>query len=297
MSPNWQNLTGLRQIVDQFDIFLFDVWGTLHNGERLIPEAAECLKVLRDAQKSLFLLSNVPRPRNASIARLQEMGLERPHYTDIITAGELVHQTLRQPQNGWYGNFFYLGPDRDRDLFQHIHGLQEVPAPSKANFVLNAGPKEYSHTLKDYEPLLEQCIDYKLPMLCANPDRVVIVGTDYAVICAGTLAHHYESSMNGKVYYYGKPYSEIYEWCFRQTPSPTKERILAIGDNLLTDIKGANDIGISNVLLTTGIHYHDLYPMNNNPSTLTALPEQHILTSFFQRHNCTPSYLMSRLVY
>ena len=38
--------------------------------------------------------------------------------------------------------------------------------------------------------------------------------------------------LGGEVVYFGKPYKEIYEMCFN-----TNEKVLAIGDNLRTDIK------------------------------------------------------------
>ena len=66
--------------------------------------------------------------------------------------------------------------------------------------------------------------------------------------CAGSLAAIFEK-LGGNVIYFGKPYPEIYNFCMKKN-----ESILAIGDNIRTDIKGANKMKFDSLFITGGIH-------------------------------------------
>ena len=87
-------------------------------------------------------------------------------------------------------------------------------------------------------------------MLCTNPDLIVHRGlkTEY---CAGSVAAVFEK-LGGSVVYFGKPYPEIYNFCIKKN-----EKILAIGDNIRTDIKGANKMKFDSLLITGGIHQNE----------------------------------------
>ena len=73
------------------------------------------------------------------------------------------------------------------------------------------------------------------------------------MICAGLLAEYYES-IGGDVNYYGKPYDEIYNYCYEKISQTNKRKILVIGDSLDNDIKGANNQNLDSLLVTDGIH-------------------------------------------
>ena len=76
-----------------------------------------------------------------------------------------------------------------------------------------------------------------LPMICANPDLIVIRG-GREIICAGSLALRYEE-IGGSVRWLGKPKAEIYEYRFRELADFDKPRIAAVGDLFRTDLAGA----------------------------------------------------------
>ena len=253
-----QIITGIKEIADQYDAFLLDLWGTIHDGTHLYPGVVTCLEQLKERGKSICLLSNVPRRCTSVIERLKEMGLSRDAYDHIVTSGEAVYQVLMDRPDEWYRRlgqrFYHLGPERDRDLFteHHIPSLIEVKTLAQAEFILNTGPLEYDDSLEDYERTLQDAIDLKLPMVCANPDLIVLVN-EQDVICAGTLAQHYEQ-LGGYVMYHGKPYTSIYDQCFMQIGPMTRSRTIAIGDTLRTDIRGAHEAGLASCFVPRGIH-------------------------------------------
>jgi HAD superfamily hydrolase (TIGR01459 family) len=98
-------------------------------------------------------------------------------------------------------------------------------------------------------------------MVCANPDIVVERGSTL-VYCAGALAELY-ATMGGEVLYAGKPYRPIYDMAMAKVAAaagrtPPLKRVLAIGDSLRTDLKGAHALGVDFLFVTGGIHAEEL---------------------------------------
>jgi HAD superfamily hydrolase (TIGR01459 family) len=110
-------------------------------------------------------------------------------------------------------------------------------------------------------------------MLCANPDQVVQRGGQL-VYCAGALARAYEK-IEGEVVYFGKPYPAIYDLALetmRQATRRTITRVLAVGDAVETDLKGANAMGFDALFVAHGIHAAELGEMTTE--TLAQLFEK-----------------------
>ena len=111
-------------------------------------------------------------------------------------------------------------------------------------------------------------------MICTNPDLIVQRGST-KVYCAGTLAAIFEE-LGGKVVYFGKPYPEIYNFCTNKG-----ETILAIGDNIRTDIKGANNMKFDSLFITGGIHKSEFLnlPLENYDKILE---KYKVKTNYYQ---------------
>lgn len=248
-----QFISGIQEVVDQYDAFVIDLWGVIHNGKKPYPWALETLKNLKALKKTTLLLSNSPRRVFASEAHLEDMGLERSLYTHIYTSGEDTHQGLKNRPDAWHQKlgerFYHIGPEFHYPMFSELN-YQKVSSPSEADFLLMTGA-ELSH-IEDYEKDLKNAIDRNLPMLCANPDRVVVSGGKI-ILCCGGVAEQYEK-MGGDVFYHGKPYPAVYRPVFSLLGNTAPSRILAIGDSLTTDIKGAMGNGIDGALIMGGIH-------------------------------------------
>jgi HAD superfamily hydrolase (TIGR01459 family) len=98
-------------------------------------------------------------------------------------------------------------------------------------------------------------------MVCGNPDMVVERGSTL-VYCAGAIADLY-ARMGGEVLYAGKPYPPIYDMALAKAESAAgrkiaPNRVLAIGDSVRTDLKGARTVGIDFLFVTSGIHAEEL---------------------------------------
>ena len=105
---------------------------------------------------------------------------------------------------------------------------------------------DHNRDLNYYRELLEKYINRK--MICTNPDLIVDRGKKRE-LCAGSVAMIFEK-LGGEVIYFGKPYPEVYHQSFDNN----NKKILSIGDNLNTDIRGANLLNYDSLLISNGIH-------------------------------------------
>jgi HAD superfamily hydrolase (TIGR01459 family) len=253
-------LNGFSQIASDYDGFVLDLWGVIHDGVRAFPHAVDCLARLRDAGKRTLLLSNVPRPNAAVQTMMRGMGIEDALYTDILTSGEAVRRALKSPPDAWWSalgsRVYHLGPERDRPILEGLP-LNSVATPAEADFVLNTGPDDHRNPsdMAEFEPMLQDCASHRLPMICANPDLEVIRG-GVRVLCAGSLALRYQA-LGGDVRSLGKPDPAIYRPVLAQLDLP-KERVLAVGDSLRTDIAGADSVGLASCWVLGGLHGTEL---------------------------------------
>ncbi|MBP2233349.1 HAD superfamily hydrolase (TIGR01459 family) [Azospirillum agricola] len=254
-----QQLPGIASVIDRYDGFILDLWGVLHDGERAYPGVPDCLDRMKAAGKTICLLSNAPRRTAGVIAKLDGMGLGRDRYHHVMTSGEAAYEALRDRDDPWHAalgrRLYHIGPERDTDVFEGL-GYSVAATPDEADFVMNTGIVVFGETLADYQPQLDACRHANLPMICANPDLIVMVGPQM-VICAGTLAARYEA-MGGDVRQHGKPHAPVYDRCLKLMGLGDKSRILAVGDSLRTDVAGANAAGLDVALVTAGIHQEEL---------------------------------------
>ena len=251
-----QHLPGFSALADRYDGFILDLWGVIHDGVQALPGAVDCLSRLRAAGKRTLLLSNVPRPNHAVQAQMRPMGIGDDLYTAILTSGQAVHEALRDRPDLWWAelgrNVFHLGPARDRPVLDGLDFIR-VDDPANAHFVLNTGPDDHANPtdLAAFEDVLAACRRHGLPMICANPDLVVIRGGQ-RVLCAGSLAVRYQE-LGGDVRSLGKPDPAIYQPALERL-GLAPSRILAVGDALHTDMAGAASVGLDACWVLGGIH-------------------------------------------
>jgi HAD superfamily hydrolase (TIGR01459 family) len=283
-------LRGLSGLARDYDAFIVDLWGVLHDGVTAFPEAVACLEELKARDKRILILSNAPR-RAAEVARRSvELGVRAELFDAVVCSGEAVWRQLKARRDPWYRALgrrcYHLGPERDHGLRAGLD-LDFVNTLAGADFVLNTGTLAGEDRAADYAPLLEAALARGLPMVCANPDLEVIRG-GRREICAGALAALYER-LGGRVRYEGKPHRAIYETCFTALGSDRPEAILAIGDSLRTDIAGAQAVGVAGVFVTGGIHAEELGAAEGAP------PDSAALAALFAASAVTPLAVLDAL--
>ncbi len=241
-----------------YDVLFCDVWGVVHNGMAAFPAACEALMRFRSGGGTAILITNAPRP-GASVARiLDRLGVPRETYDAIVSSGDVTRGIVEQRRSQ---KVFHLGPERDKPIFA---GLDIAFAPLEtADYVVCSGLFDDTiETPETYRDMIAAMRARSLFMVCANPDIVVERG-DTLVYCAGAIADAY-AALGGEVLYCGKPHAPIYETALATAAScrggqpPPLCRVLAIGDSVRTDLKGAKAFGIASMFVVSGIHAEEL---------------------------------------
>ena len=246
MSKNLEE-TGLKSIVSKYDLFFIDIWGVVHNGIKLYANAVKVLEELSKIKKKFILLTNAPRPNLTVINTLKGMGLNKFSET-VFTSGEASLRYILEKFNK--KKFFHLGPTRDFDLFKKFKN-NKVNSIDDSDYILCSGLfEEHEDDLEYYKILLSTQLSKK--MICTNPDLIVDRGNKREY-CAGSIAKSFKE-INGEVVYFGKPYAPVYELA----ANIKNKKILCIGDNLNTDIKGAMNQNFDSLFITSGIHKKEI---------------------------------------
>ena len=239
---------GLNSIADSYQLFYIDLWGVVHNGINLHKEAINVLKQISKKKKDYVLLTNAPRPNSSVKKFLEKMGMEKEIRDHVFTSGEAALNYLKK--NFLNKNFFHVGPPRDFDLFKNFQN-NKTSDIEKSEYILCTGLfDDHDKDLIFYKNLFEKHLKKK--MICTNPDLIVDRG-NVREFCAGSVAMVFEK-MGGDVVYFGKPYPEVYN----QSINNKNKKILSIGDNLNTDIKGANLLNYDSLIISNGIHKNEI---------------------------------------
>lgn len=271
-----------------YDVLLCDVWGVVHNGIAAFPDACDALMRARARGTVVVLITNAPRPSEAVEGQLRHFHVPPETYDAIVSSGDVTRSVV-EARHG--KSVHFLGPERDRPVF---NGLNMTFAPVEtANYVVCTGlENDDVETPDDYRERLDAMLARKLFMVCGNPDVVVERG-DRLVYCAGAIADLY-ATMGGEVLYAGKPYRPIYDMALERAEQVFGRkvplaRVLAVGDSLRTDLKGAHTIGVDFLFMTAGIHAEELGGRDK--------PDLDALHGAFVAAGEVPKAVMQRLVW
>lgn len=275
----------LDEIADGYGVVLCDVWGVLHNGMRAFPDAVTALRAARAKGRAVVLVTNSPRPRRGVADQLAALDVPADCYDAIVSSGDVTRRLIAEGPR----RLFHLGPDRDLAIYDGID--VELCEEFEAQAVVCTGLfDDDDETPEDYADMLRRFRMRDLPFICANPDIVVERG-DELIWCAGALARDY-ARLGGRTEIAGKPHRPIYEAALTVASgilgrTVGKEDALAIGDGILTDIKGAADNGIDVLFVSAGIHAGEYGPAH--------APDQARLSAFLEGHGYAPVAVITRL--
>lgn len=285
MADTPRTIASLKDISGRYAAILCDVWGVLHNGVEHFGQAAAALAAARDRGLAVVLITNAPRPHEGVEAQLASLAVPEAAWDCVVTSGDVTRELVSAGPR----RIFHLGPERDLSLYD---GLDiEIVEEFEADSVVCTGLfDDEIETPDDYAEMLRRLRARNLPMVCANPDIVVERG-DRVVWCGGALARDY-GLLGGRTLVAGKPHAPIYAAALKAAGEVLgrevrREEALAVGDGMLTDIKGAHDNGIDALYVSGGIHSRDY----GHPDD----PEPEKLQAFLDRHGFTPVATMPKL--
>lgn len=274
----------LGEITDDYDVVLCDVWGVLHNGVDPFPLAGEALTAARSGGATVVLITNSPRPWKGVATQLDLIGVPATAYDRIVTSGDVTRRLIGEGPK----KVFLLGPDRDLPLLDGLD-VERVGEKEAQSIVCTGFFDDETETPEDYREMLAGFIARGVPLICANPDLVVERG-HRLIPCAGAMAALY-AEMGGETRIAGKPYAPIYAAALAAAKEARgafdPARVMAVGDGMPTDVKGAIDAGFDLLYISGGIHAAE-YVRDGQTDVL-------LLTQYLERENASPKWWMPRL--
>jgi HAD superfamily hydrolase (TIGR01459 family) len=275
-------------VAPNYDVLLSDVWGVVHNGVAANTNACDALRQFRTRGGTVVLITNAPRPGDFVQKFIDNLKVPRDSYDAIVSSGDVTRTLIRERAGQ---RVAHIGPPRDLPMFDGLGALL-VPV-EQAEYVVCSGL--YDDTKEgpdDYDGVIATMLARKLPMICANPDIVVERG-DHLIFCAGAIADRY-ATRGGEVIYAGKPYLPIYDQAMAAAQKArgrdtVHDRVLAIGDSVRTDLKGAAAFGIDCLFVTAGIHAEELGGRHN--------PDAGALSAMLKDAQVQPKFVMQQLAW
>ncbi|HEV7309799.1 TIGR01459 family HAD-type hydrolase [Ensifer sp.] len=277
-------INSFREIAARYDIVLCDVWGVLHNGVQAFASACEALAEARAAGLTVVLITNSPRPNPMVKVQIRGLGVPDEAYDRIVTSGDVTRALIAAADK----KIYFIGAERDLPLLEGL-GTQIVSSEDAQTVVCAGFYDDETETPEHYRATLTGLAKRKIPFICANPDLVVERG-HRLIPCAGAIAKLYEE-LGGEARIAGKPYIAIYRAALGEAKAVRGavdlSRIIAVGDGMPTDVKGAQDAGLDLLYISAGIHAQEY--MNESRT------DEAKLAAFLKKESASPKYWMPRL--
>jgi HAD superfamily hydrolase (TIGR01450 family) len=280
-----QRIESFDEITGNYDVVLSDVWGVVHNGVSAYKEASVALEAARGRGLTVVLITNSPRIGWQVVEQLRHLGVPDSAYDRIVTSGDVTRALIAKGPK----KVFLLGPGRDLPLLEGL-GVERVDADEAESIVCTGFFDDETETPDDYRDMLAAFRARNVPLICANPDLVVERG-HRMIPCAGAMAAAY-ARIGGETLVAGKPHTPIYEATIAAAREVRGEfplgRVLAVGDGMPTDVRGALDYGLDLLYISHGIHAREYM--------LEGKTDESALGAFLEREQASPKYWMPRLV-
>lgn len=278
-------IQSLEEVAPRYAIILCDVWGVVHNGVRAFQPATTALSRAREKGLAVVLVTNAPRPGGDVIRQLRALGVPDTAWDAVVTSGDVTRDLIAEGPRRVY----HLGPDRDLTIYDGLD-VDLVDEFEASGVVCTGLLDDETETPEDYATSLRRFRSRDLPFICANPDIVVERG-DRLIWCAGALARDY-THLGGRTLIAGKPHRPIYEAALRVAGGKLGRAVdasdvLAIGDGMLTDVKGADDNGIDVLYVSGGIHAKEYGAADE--------PDRGLLAAFLEAHGRRPVAIIPAL--
>ena len=286
-------INAIAEISDQYDAAFVDLWGCMHNGVAALTDAVAAMRSYRERGGIVVLVTNSPRPWDSVAKQIAGFGITEESWDAIATSGDSARAAMYLGAVGQ--KIWFMGESpRDDDFFKPLAiidnpvAIERVPL-DQAEGIVCCGP---------FDPMADPAVNRAdflaaktrgLKLLCANPDIVVDRG-DVREWCAGALAALY-TEMGGESLYFGKPHPPIYDLARRRLSALGKpifdNRILCIGDGILTDIRGAMGEDIDSLFISGGLAAEETGTADH--------PDPDLLSAYLEKEMVAPRYTIGKL--
>ena len=278
----------IEAIFDHYDAVFFDAYGVLVDGIDALPNAEQLVNIMNASAMNYFIVTNDASKSIESLSnKFQSQGMRIP-VERIVNSGSLI--------SGYYRDEDLVGRPTlvlgTKDSRTYVSGscakILSLDSNSEPDVILftHSGPYDWESTLKHLLNLVSKRFKQKKPvrMVLPNTDFIYQDGkADFGMGAAAFVETLEEALMrlHGKhevlrAAKLGKPHPPIFTEAIRRAGS---NNAIMIGDQLETDILGANNVGLDSAVVTTGIN------KRSNPKEFKDMP-----------NDLTPRYILTSLV-
>jgi len=253
------NKVSFKSVIDKYEVIFFDAYGVLNDAGGILPGVTGTLKYLNEIGKPYFVVSNDSSNMPDAIARkyLDEDRKPLVPESRIISSGMIAANYIEKMLSD--GHITYFGEEKSAGYLasaKKVSSIMEVSDDDRCDafVLLGCGDVDWRTALDktlNYLRLHESC-----ELLAPNPDLIFYAGSGKVGLAAGSLAAMLEGSLKRKFKYFGKPHKDIFEYSLeiakKEVPGIGAKQVLMVGDNLDTDILGAQEIGLDSFLVMSG---------------------------------------------
>ena len=235
----------VKEIIENIQLYLFDMDGTLYLGERLFDFTKELLKKIRESgAEYLFMTNNSSKSVLAYIEKLERFGI-KAEKEDFITSAQATAYYLKKhyPSAQLYVcGTQPLKTELKENGFTVTEKLDEVDA------VVMGFDTEL--TFKKLEDVCKILLSRDLPYIATNPDYVC--PTEYGCVPdCGSVCDMIYNATQKRPAVIGKPQALMPKLAMKMKGA-SKEHTAVVGDRIYTDIKSGINAGCVSILVMSG---------------------------------------------
>lgn len=272
MTADQPQTTTLRHLCAHHEGFLLDSFGVLLSSAGAIDGAREMIEHFhRQDIPYLVLTNDASRHASTKAAWYKKLHIPIPE-EKILTSGALLQ--------GWFARkqlmgraCVVLGPQDSHDYVKAAGGHIVAPGDDSAEVIVACDDAGYPF-LEAVEAVLSQifrAIDQgrSLHLVLPNPDLIYPKGEGEYGLTSGSVALLLEDAialrypdLSLRFERLGKPHAPIFEAAIERLGT---RNLVMIGDQLRTDVLGAQKMGLASALVDTGLtrwgHHTDASPV------------------------------------
>jgi arabinose operon protein AraL len=225
---------------------ILDLDGTVYRGDTLLPGADDAIATLRDRDVSMLFVSNKPIERREQYAeKLGRLGVPCES-TDVVTSATMTADFLARnhPESVCY----VVGEQPLRKQLRDA-GLAVTDDPDETTAIVASMDREF-----DYATLSDalDAMDDETLFVATNPDRTCPVADGEIPDAAGMVGAIEGVTGRELDRVMGKPSETMLNTALTKLDLDPAECLL-VGDRLETDIEMGNRVGMTTVLVLTGV--------------------------------------------
>ncbi|MDH6139340.1 HAD superfamily hydrolase (TIGR01459 family) [Kitasatospora sp. GP30] len=239
-------VAGIRELLPRFDAFVLDQWGVLHEGNACYPGVLDALRLLRDSGRRTVILTNSSKSGERNVERLAtRFGVPPGLYDALVSSADLVRAHLAALDSP---RVLVVADEGDEVLLDGL-AVRRVPDGARADAIvlLSVRPRA---PLTEHLAWVTTGVARGLPVYCPSAD-LHSVRPDGVVYGMAELVAEYRAR-GGTVVNFGKPEPAVYRHCAALLGDIAPDRVLMVGDQLASDVLGAQQGGWAAALVETG---------------------------------------------